>query len=257
MKAKNPDWYKHGWELGAQLQSWTEETEKQVDFLARTLPLQGSERILDLACGYGRHALALARRGHTVVGIDQTPAYVQAATSAAQTEHLNATFHCMDIRDVNDVKAFDIVLSMADGAVGYLETDEENLKIFDVVARALKPGGIHFLNVCNAEHAARYFPKKWWECGEHALALAQFAWDEQTHRMLYGGWDVPYGAPAEIPNITEGDPIRLYTQDELKRIYAQRDMDVVAAFSNWDGAPASDREMQLMVVARKRNELPE
>ena len=125
----------------------------------------------------------MARRGFPVVGVDLTPAYVEDAQTAARAEGLNASFFCMDIRDVRFSGEFDVVLSMADGAVGYLETDEENEKIFDGIARALKPGGQHFLDVCNGEHAEKFFPKKWWEPGETSLSLAQFEWHPQTRRM--------------------------------------------------------------------------
>ena len=76
---RQPDWYKYGWSLDIKEQSWTEDTENQVEFLIKTLRLTGEERILDLACGYGRHALALARRGFSVVGVDITPVYIEDA----------------------------------------------------------------------------------------------------------------------------------------------------------------------------------
>jgi hypothetical protein len=45
------------------------------------------------------------------------------------------------------------IKDMADGAIGYLETDEENLKIFDAISAALKPGGKHLMGVCNGAFA--------------------------------------------------------------------------------------------------------
>ena len=62
MKANSSDWYKHGWSLDIKSMSWVEDTENQVDFIIKTLNLNGTEKILDLACGYGRHALSFARR---------------------------------------------------------------------------------------------------------------------------------------------------------------------------------------------------
>ena len=251
MQPNKPDWYKHAWSLDIKNQSWVEDTEKQVDFLSRTLGFTGRERVLDLACGFGRHALALARRGHPVVGVDITRAYVEDANATARREGLDAAFHCMDIRDVPFTEAFDVVLSMADGAIGYLESDAENLKIFDAVARALKPGGRHVMDVCNAAHAMRFFPKKWWECGEHALSLAQFEWDDTTKRMLYGGWEIPYGQPVARPAITRGDPIRLYTLAEVEAIFAARGMRVEQAFAGFEDCPASERALQMVVVSQK------
>jgi len=250
---KRPDWYKHGWSLDIKNSSWTEDTENQVDFIVKALGLKGGERILDLACGYGRHALALARRGFQLTGADITPVFIEDATKSAAAENLPATFILSDIRDVSFENGFDAVLNLADGAIGYLENDGENLKIFDVVARALKPGGAHFMDVCSAEHARLHFPKTSWEVGEKSLALARFEWDEPTRRMTYAGWDIPYGEPARKPNIRmeDADPVRLYDLPELEEILRQRGMEVYAAYCDYYGHPATHKELQLMVCSRK------
>ena len=53
MKSMKKDWYKKVWTMDIQNMSWVEDTKKEVDFLIAQLKLQGNERILDLACGYG------------------------------------------------------------------------------------------------------------------------------------------------------------------------------------------------------------
>ncbi|TQI67280.1 class I SAM-dependent methyltransferase [Clostridium sp. KNHs216] len=252
MKVQKDDWYKHGWTLDIKNQSWVEDTENQVDFIIKTLRLTGKERILDLACGYGRHTLSLARKGYPVVGVDITPEYIDDARKTAKTESLNAYFINSDIRAVRFENEFDVVLNLADDAIGYLETDEENLKIFDAVSHALKSGGKHFMDICNAEHAEHYFPRLNWEAGEKALALAKFEWDKKTHRMLYGGCDIPYGIPAEKPDITTGDPTRLYSIAELNSILQQRKMNIIHTFSNYYGKEASPQELQLLVYSKKQ-----
>ncbi len=79
MKAMESDWYKKIWTLDIQDQSWVEDTRRQVDFLVEKLRLRGDEKILDLACGFGRHSLELARRGFSVTGVDITPSYIEFA----------------------------------------------------------------------------------------------------------------------------------------------------------------------------------
>ena len=250
---KRPDWYKYGWSLDIKKHSWTEDTENQIAFVIRALGLTGKERVLDLACGYGRHALALARMGYEVVGVDITPAYVEDARENAAREGLPARFILADIREVAFECEFDAVLNMADGAIGYLEDDGENLKIFDAIARALRPGGRHFMDICNAGHAEKYFPKKHWEAGEKALALAQFDWDPGTRRMTYAGWDIPYGKPAQKPSdkMANADPVRLYSLPEVKEILAYRGLEVTAAYCDYRGSPASDKELQLLICSEK------
>lgn len=128
MKAMKSDWYRTIWTLDIQKQSWVEDTRRQVDFLVEKLRLTGGERVLDLACGFGRHALELARRGFSVTGVDITPDYIRFAKEQAEKEGLAADFLCADIRELTFYQEFDAVLSMADGAVGYLESEEENRK---------------------------------------------------------------------------------------------------------------------------------
>lgn len=101
MKKMEDDWYKKIWTIDIQNQSWVEDTKRQVDFLIRKLNLTGKEKILDLACGFGRHSLEFSRRGYEVTGVDITSEYIEYATHQAQAEHLNASFFCRDIRDIS------------------------------------------------------------------------------------------------------------------------------------------------------------
>lgn len=115
MKAMKSDWYRTIWTLDIQKQSWVEDTRRQVDFLVEKLRLTGGERVLDLACGFGRHALELARRGFSVTGVDITPDYIRFAKEQAEKEGLAADFLCADIRELRFYQEFDAVLSMAGG----------------------------------------------------------------------------------------------------------------------------------------------
>ncbi|MDO5111173.1 MAG: class I SAM-dependent methyltransferase [Clostridia bacterium] len=251
MRAAESDWYKRIWSLDIKAQSWVEDTARQVDFICRTLQLKGHERILDLACGFGRHALAFARRGFFVTGVDITPAYVADAAEQAKREGLDARFILSDIRDVTFAGEFDVVLNMADGAIGYLENDAENLRIFDVASRALKPGGRHFMDIMNAGYADTHFPCQLWDAGENGLTLSRFEWDKQSRIMLYGQCDVAYGARLPRVAIEEGNPTRLYGEAEIDAILRARHMEVTDVFADFSGKPASDNEIQMLIASRK------
>ena len=108
------------------------------------------------------------------------------------------------------------------------------------------------MDICNAEHAECFFPKSNWETGEKALALSKFDWDKETRRMLYGGCDIPYGIPAQKPDITTGDPTRLYSIAELNSILLQRNMKIIHTFSNYYGKESSFKELQLLVYSKKQ-----
>lgn len=253
MKRKKETWYKDGWSLDIKNHSWTEDTIRQVDFLIKTLKLTGKERILDLACGFGRHSLELARRGFSVVGIDITKDYVEDAMAQARNENLPADFLHMDIRDVSFHEEFDIVLNMADGAIGYLENEEENLKIFDVVAKALRPGGKHVMDIMSADYADTHFPCNLWDSGEKGITLSRFEWERESKIMLYGQKDFAYGDVLTSPYFESGDPIRLYHINEIKEIMRKRNMEVRQVFGKFDGTLGNENEIQMIVCSEKLN----
>lgn len=251
MKSMEKDWYKKIWTLDITDQSWVEDTKRQTDFLIEKLGLKGGERILDLACGFGRHSIELARRGFDVTGADITPDYIKYASEQAEKEKLSARFICSDIRELNFENEFDAVLNMADGAVGYLENDEENLKIFKVVSKALKHGGKHFMDIMNADYAETHFPCRLWDAGEKCLTLSDFEWDSSTKTLLYGQVDYRYGDPLPKPEMTEGNPIRLYSPGEIQSIFSSLGMKVYAGYADISGKPSSGNDIQMMICSEK------
>ena len=253
----DPQWYKKIWSLQIQDMSWVENTVREVDFIVEALELSEKQRVLDLACGFGRHALELARRGHVVVGVDITPDYITEAGRLAKEYDLNsAEFIYADLRQVSFRGEFEVVLNMADGAIGYLEDDEENLKIFDLVSSALKPDGKHLMGVCSGGYARKHFPRRHWEIGSHSLSLADFEWDQKNSRMLYRGYSLPYGEILQKPKPPSETDLpgytRLYTIEELHDIFSKRGMVIWKTFGDYDlRIPASDDRLMLIVCSKK------
>lgn len=245
------EWYKKIWTLDIQNQSWVEDTKRQVDFIVEKLCLNGGEKILDLACGFGRHSLELARRGFSVTGVDITKDYINYASKCAAEENLDARFVLSDIRLVDFNNEYDVVLNMADGAIGYLENDDENMKIFDVVSRALKIGGKHFMDIMNADYADSHFPCKLWDEGEHGLTLSKFEWNKQTRIMLYGQLDFAYGEELQKPVIERGNPTRLYSQSEIREIMTSHGMDIKGVWADFNGSTFSENSIQFMAFSEK------
>lgn len=252
MRARSSDWYKKNWTLDIKNMSWVEGTLNEVDYLIELCRLRGTERILDLACGYGRHALEFAKRGYEVVGVDITESYIEDARKSAEELGLShVSFLCCDIREVTFCEEFDVVLNLADGAIGYLENDQENGKIFDVIRKALKNGGQHVCDLVCGDYALAHFPVKLWEAGEHSLSLSEFDWNPDTHIMMFGNRELAYGQPLTKPEITEGDPTRVYTLAEIREIMKQHDMEVMKAFAGYSRIPSSQHSFQMLVHSRK------
>ncbi|MDA3038362.1 MAG: methyltransferase domain-containing protein [Actinomycetota bacterium] len=102
--------------------SFTMGTEQEADAIIDLLGLRSGERILDVGCGPGRHSLALARRGLSVVGVDISRTFVELARRSAQNEALDAVFVVADARTLDPTDpllvGFDAVISLCQGAFG-------------------------------------------------------------------------------------------------------------------------------------------
>jgi SAM-dependent methyltransferase len=141
--------------------AFTYGTEQEVAFLVERLELDNTSRVLDLGCGPGRHALALARRGIEVVGVDHSEAFVELATQAAEAERLSARFERADVRALDVENHFDAVICLCQGGFGLLG-GQEDVALLVRFARALKPGGRLALTAFHLAFAVRFL-----EDGEH------------------------------------------------------------------------------------------
>jgi ubiquinone/menaquinone biosynthesis C-methylase UbiE len=135
--------------------AFTKGTEQEVDFLVDALSLAPGMRVLDVGCGPGRHALALARRGFEVLGIDQSPEFVTLAGEAAANENLAATFVELDVRALSYAGEFDAAICLCQGGFGLLGGRDEP-EVFGRIARAVKPGGALAVSAFSMAFAVRH-----------------------------------------------------------------------------------------------------
>ena len=63
-------------------------TVKEVDFMLPYFNLQPGSKVLDLMCGYGRHAIALAKKGINVTAVDNLDDYIDEIKEVAEKENL-------------------------------------------------------------------------------------------------------------------------------------------------------------------------
>lgn len=104
-------------------------------------------RMLDLACGRGRHALFLHAQGFNVTGVDLAPSNIEHAQSQA-ADGLEFMVH--DMRNLLISNHFDYVFNLFT-SFGYFDHPHEHLKSVVNMATALKPGGKLILDFMNAK----------------------------------------------------------------------------------------------------------
>jgi SAM-dependent methyltransferase len=245
------DWYATAFDARSAEMAWTDRTGPEVDRVAKILQPRGDERVLDMACGSGRHSLELRRRGFSVVGADISPDLIEIARRDAAEEGLDVDFVLSDLRDLDFAEEFDLVLNLNDGAIGYLESDEENLRTFEVIARALRPGGRNLIQLPNVLYAKERLPQRSWIPAEGMIELVEHRWDKKSRRMEGKMVAARFG---EVLDSLDGIEFsqRLYSIDELRQIYASVGMELVTVYHG-SGRPREPKagQFEVFVEARK------
>lgn len=245
------DWYVEAFANTADM-AWTDRTEQEVERAMRMLKPEGGERVLDLACGSGRHSLELRRQGFEAVGADISPELLEIARRDAEKEGLEVSFVEADMRELDFDAEFDIVLSLNDGAIGYLETDEENLRSFEVISRSLRPGGKHLMQLPNVLYAREHLPQKSWIAGSSMIELVEHRWNKGDKYMEGAMIPVRFG---EV--LKELKPIefrqRLYTVEELEQIMSSVGMEVIRVFhGNGKVREPTHKQFEIFVESHRR-----
>jgi SAM-dependent methyltransferase len=223
------DWYREAFDAATADMAWTERTGSEVDRALKMLKPQGGERILDLACGSGRHSLELVRRGFSVVGADISPDLIEIAQGEAELAGLEASFVLADLRQLDFEAEFDLVLNLNDGAIGYFETAAENHRTFEVVSRALRPGGRNLIQLPNVLYAQEHLPQRSWIPSSTMVELVEHRWNKRDRYMEGAMIPIRFG---DILQELRGIEFRqrLYSVDELKDIYSSVGMEVANVF---------------------------
>ena len=102
--------------------------------------------VLDVACGEGTFAVAMAKKGLQVTGVDQSPQMLQLARQRAERENMKVEFLLQDMRSLSFEGRFDLVTCWFD-SLNYLLELEDLQKTFAGVHRALKKAGLFIFDM--------------------------------------------------------------------------------------------------------------
>jgi SAM-dependent methyltransferase len=146
--------------------------------VAQLLALEPGAAVLDLGCGTGRHAVALAKLGFEVTGVDLSPVLLAQARRTAAAEGVAPRWLQRDMRQLQDVGPFDACVSLYT-AFGFLG-DEEDGEVLRQIAATLRPGGRLLLDLTNFLGFLRRFPPEVWHESEQALLRERNLYEAET-----------------------------------------------------------------------------
>ena len=136
-------------------------SEAECSFIEDVAGLQKEDTVLDLMCGYGRHALELARRGYHVTAIDNLQTYIDEIQTTATTENLPVAAIASGALQAPLEQTYKAILCMGNSFAFFDRTDA--LALLNKVSSHLASGGTFIINTWMiAEIAIKHFQEREW-----------------------------------------------------------------------------------------------
>jgi SAM-dependent methyltransferase len=227
-----------------------------VAFIVETLDLRPGDRLLDLGCGSGVHALRLAQRGIQVVGLDIAPSLVEYATNLVSESNVTgATFVVGDMRNpqaalgalaARGFKAI-IILGMSFGFLG----EAADRQVLENVERLLIPGSQLLLDM--TDPASLMLPhERWWSELDGGYMLMEAWYDPST--CVHEGTFRYFDRDGNLNISPEPERIRIYSLPELAALLQNAGLPLRAAYGDKSLPPRlynADHHDRMIVIGCK------
>jgi SAM-dependent methyltransferase len=249
MSTADPDWFEDFFDdeyLRFAVDRFpAEATAAEVDLLVDAVELEPGARVLDLACGHGRHSVELARRGFAVTGVDLSAPSLELAAARAAEAGVAVRFERSDMRRISYEAGFDAVINMFT-AFGYFE-EAENRLVMERVAAALVPGGAFLMEVGNPVAVFSRFEARGW----HALSDGTVMLEERVYDAPRGRFETCWTFVSGGERRERRFSHRAYTAPELAAMTEGAGLDVKALWGGLDGAELEMGSRRIVMLARR------
>ncbi|MFC5411857.1 class I SAM-dependent methyltransferase [Larkinella bovis] len=225
-----------------------EQTELECDFLNDVLELQTGQRVLDIFCGHGRHALELARMDYAVTGVDIAPESIRDLQKTAQRQKLPIEAITGDFMTVSLDGGFHGAYCLGNSFSFF--PHDQMLVFLRKIADQLVPGGRFVADTALiAESILPDFQERSWMQIDEITFLVENEYDVRESCIN-----------AQLTYLRHGETVRrqsrhyVYTIAEMHRLFAQAGLVIVELFGNLDGSDFVLGDDRLFLVAQKKPE---
>jgi len=222
-----------------------EEAEQEAEALVRLTGCE-SGSVLDLACGPGRLAVPLAKRGFTVVGVDASQFLISKAWMRASDLDVEIEWVKEDMRAFVRPDGFDLVICMFT-SFGLFDDPADNRRVLENAYGSLKPRGVFVVDVMGKEILARIFePTGAREIdGDGLVILRRRVTDDWS--IMENEWILLKGNQARSFRLRHW----IYAGSELRTMLAQVGFGDVRLYGSLSGTAYGPEAQRLVAVARK------
>ncbi len=217
---------------------------RDVDFLVEQIPVNPSDHILDIPCGFGRHSNRLARHAASVTGVDIQEGFIDIARKDALRQKVKCRYIAGDMRELDFKGEFDIALSLFT-SFGYFD-DETNQKVLQKIAKALKKGGRFCIETINRDVLLQNLKNCIIQERDGNYMIDSNRYDYLNGR-IYTKRIIFRNSSLRTINFS----IRLYNPTELQSLLKLEGLKTIKTFPGFCGQDMWGKSLRLLIIAEK------
>ncbi|MCK7519158.1 MAG: class I SAM-dependent methyltransferase [Ignavibacteriales bacterium] len=142
------DWFNTEEYLNVYRHRNEEDAKNLFDLIIKNVPLEKGSKVLDLACGAGRHSILFAKNNFDVTAVDISDNLLNVGRKTAEELKLKINFINSDLRKLNLNEKFHLIINLFT-SFGYFETDDENGEVIKMASQHLVDDGYFVLDFFN------------------------------------------------------------------------------------------------------------
>lgn len=220
----------------------------QVARLMEVMALPSGARLLDLACGQGRHAHLFAEAGFLVDGVDLSDELLKVARRRGAGPTLKYTRADMRKLPARWTGRFDAVTNLFT-SFGFFADAADDAQVIRECARVLKPGGVMVWQGGSRDGVmAKFLASDWWDTRDGTIIGQDREFDPLTGFItIRSTWR--RGRKVE----QREHRIRLYTASRLAELMLEAGLVVEQAWESFSELPLTRTSTEMLLVARKES----
>lgn len=202
-------------------------------------------RVMDIACGAGRHALEFARLGFTTTASDLSPFLLECTRSQAARENIPIECTRQDMRHISVENTYDLVVQLF-SSFGYFKTKKEDLQVLRNVHRALKKEGWYILDLINPVYLKKNLSPSSSRTIDDLIVSEQRR--IEADRVIK---QITIRSPDD--SVTFEESVRLYRMEIIGDMLASAGFEIKGIFGDYEGSAFDEQTSpRLLLFARKR-----